>query len=129
LADKAPAGTLTDVGTETAALLLPTVSTGAPDGIAFENPAVQVSVLPETRSLVLQFSELKLGGARSVNANFWEEPLRLAMSWAEVSAPTVPSVTANPAEFAPAATFNDAGTVRLVSLAAMATLTPPAGAA
>ena len=75
--------------------------------VADEAPAARVP----------QLSDLKLG-AKRFNTNFWEEPLTLARSWAEVSGPTVPSVTANPAEFA-AATFNDAGTVRLVSLTAM----------
>ncbi len=74
VAESAPAGTRTDVGTVRAVLLSDSVTVNPPDGAAWVSVTVQVLVLPEVTLFGVHTSEDRSTGATTVTAADWEAP-------------------------------------------------------
>jgi hypothetical protein len=127
----APAATVTDTGTDAAALLDDSVTTAPPVGAFADNVTVPVTVLPDVTVAALSVNVLNAaaGGVTVRIAVFVTVPF-LAVIVTAVDAVTALLVTVNVADVAPAGTVTETGTVAaVVAELVNVTTIPPAGAA
>ena len=129
VADVLPAGTVTEVGTVNAALLLESATALPPGPTAWLSVATQVVLAPEFTLVGLQTSAETRVGATRLRVVAWEEPLRVAVSvpvWVTVMAP---KLAVKVADRLPAGTVTEAGMVSAVLLLESPTALPPEAAA
>jgi hypothetical protein len=123
------AGTVTDAGTVSEALLSERATLDPPAGAALFRVTVQVVEAPEFTLVGLHAKlETKIGATR-LNGALWEAPFKVAVTVAFWVVFTVPAVAVKVAEVPLAGTVMDAGTVSEALLSESATTDPPAGAA
>ncbi len=127
----APAATVTDTGTDAAALFDDSVTTAPPAGAFAVNVTVPVTVLPDVTVAALSVNVLiAAAGGVTVNTVVFVTVPFLAVIVTAVDAVTALLVTVNVADVAPAGTVTDTGTVAAVVLELVSVTTiPPAGAA
>jgi hypothetical protein len=124
-----PAGTVTDVATVPAAVLLEdSATTNPPEGALPERVTVPVEAVPPTTDVGLNETPVKTG-AVIVRVAVGEVPFPVAVIVDVVFDATPTVVTVNVPVVAPAATLTDDGTVAAALLELRATATPPEGAA
>jgi hypothetical protein len=129
VAEVAPAATVTEAGTESAALLSERVTTAPPAGAALLRVTVQVEEAPEVSEVGLQERLVGMVVVTKPREKVTEEPDREAVMMAVLSAVSVAAVAEKVAEVAPAATVTEAGTESAALLSERVTTAPPAGAA
>jgi hypothetical protein len=128
----APAATVADAGTVSAALLSEIATAVPPAGADCDMVTVQVEVLPESTVVGVHCSAVKLivvVDGVIVTEAVAELPFRVAVTVTAWLVVTVPAVAVKFAVVAPAATVADAGTVSAALLSEIVTAVPPAGAA
>jgi len=127
----APAATVTDTGTDAAALFDDSVTTAPPAGAFAVKVTVPVTVLPDVTVAALSVNVLNAAaGGVTVNTVVFVTVPFLAVIVTAVDAVTALLVTVNVADVAPAGTVTDTGTVAAVVLELVSVTTiPPAGAA
>jgi hypothetical protein len=125
------AGTVTDAGTGSAAVLLePSVTVLPPAGAAGFRVTVHVVALPEVRLAGLQTSEETVGGGGATVTVAVVLPLSVAVTVTVSVVATVPAVAVNVVDIVVAGTVTDAGTGSAVVLfEPSVTALPPVGAA
>src|SRR5580700_2739882 len=123
------AGTVTDVGTMSAVLLLESPTALPPEGAPWLSVTVQVLAVPEFTLVGVQDSAETSVGAIRFKVVFWEAPFKTAVIVAGWVAVMVPAVALKVVEVLFAGTVTDAGTVSAVLLLESPTVLPPAGAA
>ncbi len=117
---EAPAATVTDPGTMSAALLLK-VAIDVFAVAAFDNTTVHVADAPDPSEEGVHDSDVKDTGLTSDTVADCVTPLSDAVTVTVLSVVNVPAVAAKFASAAPAATVTDAGTARLALLSDTAT--------
>ncbi len=132
-AEDAPDATVTLAGTFTALLLLPSATLKPPDGAAALSDTVQVVVPAPVKELLAHESALMeaVNGAadplRLIDVVFETVPC-VAVSVTVCEAPTLDTLAAKLALFAPCGTNTETGTLTALLLLARLTVMPPAGA-
>ena len=129
VAEVAPAATVTEAGTVSAALLSDKETTAPPVGAALLRVTVQVEEALEVSEVGLQERLVGTVFVTRFMEKVTEEPERDAVMTAVLSAVMVEAVAEKVAEVAPAATVTEAGTVSAALLSDKETTAPPVGAA
>ena len=124
------AATVTEPGTDNAALLSERLTDEPPVGAAWDSVTVQVELPPEATLFGTHCNVVTLTAAGvTVTEAVVELPLSEAVTVTAWLALTLPAVAVKVAVVEPAATVTDAGTVRAALLTETATVAPPVGAA
>jgi len=129
VAEVAPAATVTEAGTVSAALLSDRVTAAPPVGAALLRVTVQVAEVLDVSEAGLQVRPEGTAFVSRLNEKVAVEPEREAVMIALPSVVMVEAVAEKVAEVAPAATVTDAGTVNAALLSDRVTTAPPDGAA
>ena len=124
-----PAATVSDVGTDSAALLPDSVTTAPPVATACDSVTVHVVLPPEEIEVGEHCSAVTFDNGATVTDAVAEPLFSDAVTVTAAEAVTVPAVAVKVPVVAPAATVTDAGTVSAALFPDSATAVPPVGAA
>lgn len=128
LAEVAPEATVTDAGTDNAALSLEKLTANPPEEAALFKLTVHVVDWPDSKADGEQFNVERITGATALRVNVLDMPDLVAVNNAVWFAVMAPTVAVKLAELAPAATVTLAGTVTFAFPLVRVTTAPPDGA-